>query len=108
MMPIYHSFLPRASPRYRRYDKIISLKARYEASSVKYLPNTVFAWGIHHQRCLLYTSTLSSWGREERLGKVKGGDKPMADLFWQEAGVLLASGAIGSLLVYGYQNWLKR
>ena len=40
--------------------------------------------------------------------KVKGGDKPMADLFWQEAGVLLASGAIGSLLVYGYQNWLKR
>jgi len=40
--------------------------------------------------------------------KVKGGDKPMADLFWQEAGALLASGAIGSLLVYGYQNWLKR
>ena len=40
--------------------------------------------------------------------KVKGGDEPMADLVWQEAGVLLASGAIGSLLVYGYQNWLKR
>jgi hypothetical protein len=40
--------------------------------------------------------------------KVKGGDEPMANLVWQEAGVLLASGAIGSLLVYGYQNWLKR
>ena len=42
------------------------------------------------------------------MGKGKGGDKPMADLVWQELGVLLASGAIGSLLVYGYQNWLKR
>jgi hypothetical protein len=32
----------------------------------------------------------------------------MADLVWQEVGVLLASGARGSLLVWGYQNWLKR
>jgi hypothetical protein len=41
-------------------------------------------------------------------GKVKGGDEPMTDLVWQEVGVLLASGAIGSLLVWSYQNWLKR
>jgi hypothetical protein len=40
--------------------------------------------------------------------RVKGGDEPMVDLVWQEVGVLLASGAIGSLLVWGYQNWLKR
>ena len=40
--------------------------------------------------------------------KVKGGDEPMTDLVWQEVGVLLVSGAIGSLLVWGYQNWLKR
>jgi hypothetical protein len=40
--------------------------------------------------------------------KVKRGDEPMANLMWQELGVLLASGAIGSLLVWGYQNWLRR
>jgi hypothetical protein len=40
--------------------------------------------------------------------EVKGGDEPMTDLVWQEVGVLLASGAIGSLLVWGYQNYLKR
>jgi hypothetical protein len=27
---------------------------------------------------------------------------------WQEVGILLSSGAIGSLLVWGYQNWLKK
>ena len=42
------------------------------------------------------------------MGKGEGGDEVMADLVWQEVGVLLASGAIGSLLVWGYQNWLKR
>ena len=40
--------------------------------------------------------------------RMKGSDEPMADLVWQEAGVLLTSVARGSLLVYGYQNWLKR
>jgi hypothetical protein len=57
---------------------------------------------------VLYASTLSSWGGEEQLGKGEGGDEVMADLVWQEVGVLLASGAIGSLLVWGYQTWLKR
>jgi len=37
-----------------------------------------------------------------------GGDELVIDVVWQEAGVLLSSGAIGSLLVWGYQNWLKR
>jgi hypothetical protein len=32
----------------------------------------------------------------------------MTELVWQEVGILLASGAIGSLLTWGYQNWLKR
>ena len=32
----------------------------------------------------------------------------MTELVWHEAGILLSSGAIGSLLVWGYQNWLKR
>jgi hypothetical protein len=32
----------------------------------------------------------------------------MTELVWQEVGILLSSGAIGSLLVWGYQNWLQR
>jgi hypothetical protein len=32
----------------------------------------------------------------------------MTELVWQEVGILLASGVIGSLLTGGYQNWLKR
>lgn len=32
----------------------------------------------------------------------------MTNLVWQEMGVLLASGAIGSLLVWGYQKCLKQ
>jgi hypothetical protein len=47
---------------------------------------------------------LKQKGRE----RVKGGDLAMAELVWQEMGILLASGAIGSLLTWGYQNWLKR
>jgi hypothetical protein len=31
----------------------------------------------------------------------------MIHLVWQEVGILLSSGAIGSLMVWGYQNWLK-
>jgi hypothetical protein len=32
----------------------------------------------------------------------------MTDLAWQEVGILATSGAMGSLLTWGYQNWLKR
>jgi hypothetical protein len=32
----------------------------------------------------------------------------MTELVWQEVGILLASGAIGSLLTCGYENGLKR
>jgi hypothetical protein len=32
----------------------------------------------------------------------------MTELVWQEVGILLVSGAIGSLLTWGYQNWQKR
>jgi hypothetical protein len=32
----------------------------------------------------------------------------MTELLWQEVGILVSSGAIGSLLMWGCQNWLKR
>jgi hypothetical protein len=32
----------------------------------------------------------------------------MIDPNWIEIGILASSGAIGSLLVWGYQNWLQR
>jgi hypothetical protein len=32
----------------------------------------------------------------------------MTHMVWQEVVVLLSSGALGSLLMWGYQNWLKR
>ena len=31
----------------------------------------------------------------------------MIDVSWIEVGLLASSGAIGSLLVWGWQNWLK-
>jgi hypothetical protein len=48
-------------------------------------------------------------GRSREIGgKREGDDELVIDVVWQQAGVLLSSGAIGSLLVWGYQNWLKR
>jgi hypothetical protein len=32
----------------------------------------------------------------------------MFDFSWIDMGLLASSGAIGSLLVWGYQNWLKK
>ena len=65
------------------------------------------SWRTPHKRCCILRRSPS--GMERNVWeKVKGGDEPMTDLVWQEVGVLLASGAIGSLLVWGYQNWLKR
>jgi hypothetical protein len=48
-------------------------------------------------------------GRSGELGgKREGGDELVMEIVWQQVGVLLSSGAIGSLLVWGYQNWLKK
>ena len=58
---------------------------------------------------VLYTAMLSAGGvKQYARERAKGGGEVMTDLVWQEVGILLSSGAIGSLLVWGYQNWLKR
>jgi hypothetical protein len=62
----------------------------------------------HTRYRAVYFDALCSWGTAEGSGKRKRGDESMIDLVWQEVGILLSSGAIGSLLVWGYQNWLKK
>jgi hypothetical protein len=108
MMPIRTPFFP-GLPQETSYAKIIVLEVRRDGS---FLGKALYEGSLYGECttkgacCILRRSPRgvekSGWE------KVKGGDEPMADLVWQEAGVLLASGAIGSLLVYGYQNWLKR
>jgi hypothetical protein len=40
---------------------------------------------------------------------MKGGERIITStMVWQEMALLVLSGAIGSLLVHGYQNWLKK
>jgi hypothetical protein len=46
--------------------------------------------------------------RIQQLERAKGGNEAMVDPGWQEMISLLASGAIGPLLVWGYQNLLKK
>jgi hypothetical protein len=61
-----------------------------------------------HTRCrAVYFDALCLWGTAEGSGKGEMGNELMNNL-WQEVGILLSSGAIGSLLVWGYQNWLKK
>lgn len=43
-----------------------------------------------------------------RKGKVVGISGELLDTGLIEFGLLTSSGVIGSLLVYGYQNWLKK
>jgi hypothetical protein len=40
-------------------------------------------------------------------GKSERGEEFMIDPTLIELGLLISSGAIGSLLVWGYQNWFK-
>ena len=48
-------------------------------------------------------------GRSETVREYqKRSDVYVTNLVWQEMGVLLTSGVIGSLLVWGYQKWLKQ
>jgi hypothetical protein len=57
--------------------------------------------------CYILRRSLFNSG-EARVGKGRKRQLSMTELVWQEVGILLASGAIGSLLTWGYQNWLKR
>jgi hypothetical protein len=43
-----------------------------------------------------------------RKGKVVGISGELLHMGLTEFGLLTSSGVIGSLLVYGYQNWLKK
>jgi hypothetical protein len=43
---------------------------------------------------------------EESKASREGGEEAITDPTWQDMVGLLASGAIGSLLVWGYQKWL--
>jgi hypothetical protein len=61
----------------------------------------------HKRHCAVYCNAPIR-GRRRAVDKSNRRLTSMTDLVWQQAGVLLTSGAIGSLLVWGYQNWLKR
>ena len=43
-----------------------------------------------------------------RKGKVVGISGDLLHLGFIEFGLLTSSGVLGSLVVYGYQNWLKK
>ena len=43
-----------------------------------------------------------------RKGKVVGISGELLHMGLTEFGLLTSSGAIGSLLIYGYKNWLKK
>jgi len=65
--------------------------------------------GKPYKRCLTVYFDVLTAGRSETAREYqKRSDAPVTNLVWQEMGVLLASGAIGSLLVWGYQKWLKQ